>query len=197
LPQSALMQIILGSASPYRGELLARLGLPFLQRAAQVDETPIAGEHPAALAQRLAAAKARAVGAGCCGAIVLGSDQTAECGDLLLGKPGNFAKAREQLRQLSGRSARFHTAVALLDTRSDRLLGDLAVTEVRFRPLSEAEIDAYLHRESPYDCAGSFKAEGVGIALFDAIHSDDPTALIGLSLIRVRRLLQELGVAVL
>jgi len=191
------MQIILGSASPYRAELLARLGLPFLQRAARVDETPIAGEHPAALAQRLAAGKARAVGAGAPGAIVIGSDQTAECGDFILGKPGNFAKAREQLRQLSGRSARFHTAVALLDTRSNRLLGDLAVTEVRFRPLSDAEIDAYLHRELPYDCAGSFKAEGLGIALFDAIHSDDPTALIGLPLIRVRRLLQALGVAVL
>jgi len=193
------MQIILGSASPYRGELLARLGLPFLQRAAQVDETPIAGEHPAALAQRLAAAKAREIGAGCAGAgaIVIGSDQTAECGDVTLGKPGNFAKARAQLRYLSGRAAHFHTAVALLDTRSDRLLCDLAVTEVRFRPLSEAEIDAYLHRESPYDCAGSFKAEGLGIALFDTVHSDDPTALIGLPLIRVRRLLGELGVDVL
>ncbi len=191
------MQIILGSASPYRGELLARLGLPFLQRAAQVDETPIAGERPAALAQRLAAAKARGVDIQCPAAIVIGSDQTAECGDVTLGKPGDFARAREQLRYLSGRTAHFHTAVALLDTRSDRLLCDLAVTEVRFRALSEAEIDAYLHRESPYDCAGSFKAEGLGIALFDAVHSDDPTALIGLPLIRVRRLLQQLGVAVL
>lgn len=191
------MQIILGSASPYRGELLARLGLPFLQRAARVDEDPAVGEHPADLAQRLAVAKARAVGAGHPDAVVIGSDQTAECGGVTLGKPGGFAKAREQLLHLAGRSARFYTAVALLDTRSDHLLCDLAVTEVRFRQLSEAEIGAYLHREKPYDCAGSFKAEGLGIALFEAIHSDDPTALIGLPLIRVRSLLQKLGVAVL
>ena len=191
------MQIILGSASPYRGELLARLGLRFQQCAAQVDETPVAGEHPAALAQRLAAVKARAVGTDHPCAIIIGSDQTAECDGILLGKPGGFAKAREQLAQLSGRTARFYTAVALLDTHSDRLLCDLAVTEVRFRQLSATEIETYLHREAPYDCAGSFKAEGLGIVLFDAVLSDDPTALIGLPLIRVRRLLQELGVAVL
>lgn len=191
------MQIILGSASRYRAELLARLGLPFVQHAAQADETPIAGEHPADLARRLAAAKARAVGGYHPDAVVIGSDQTAECGGVALGKPGDFAKAAAQLLHLSGRSALFYTAVALLDTRSDRLLCDLAITEVRFRQLSEAEIGAYLHREKPYDCAGSFKAEGLGIALFEAIHSDDPTALIGLPLIRVRRLLHSLGIPVL
>ncbi len=191
------MQIILGSASPYRGMLLARLGLPFIQRSANVDEPPASGEQPAALAKRLAAAKAGAVGAGLRGAIVIGSDQTAECSGTLLGKAGHFDAAREQLRYLSGRSAAFYTAVTLLDTDSGRLLHDLAITEVCFRPLTDVEIAAYLHRETPYDCTGSFKAEGLGIALFDAIRSDDPTALIGLPLIRVRRLLQELGVAAL
>lgn len=191
------MQIILGSASSYRGMLLARLGLPFVQRGAEVDETPASGEHPAALAERLAAAKTRAAGEGVRGAIVIGSDQTAECSGVLLGKPGHFDAAQQQLRHLSGRSAIFYTAVALLDTDSGHLLQDLAITEVIFRPLTDAEIGAYLRRETPYDCAGSFKAEGLGIALFDAIRSDDPTALIGLPLIRVRRLLQELGVTLL
>jgi len=191
------MRLILGSTSPYRGELLARLRLPFAQLAAAVDETPMPEEQPAALALRLATTKARAAAQGQHHAIVIGADQTAECDGLLLGKPGTLARARTQLTHLAGRSARFFTAIALLDTESGRLLQDLAVTEVRLRNLDAGEIDAYLRLEEPYDCAGSFKAEGLGIALFEAIHSDDPTALIGLPLIRVRRLLQALGVPVL
>lgn len=191
------MRLILGSTSPYRGELLARLRLPFTPLAVSVDETPVPGEEPAALALRLAAAKARAAAQGQRHAIVIGADQTAECDGLLLGKPGTFARARNQLTHLSGRSARFLTAIAMVDTESGRLLQDLAITEVRLRGLGAEEIDTYLRLEEPYDCAGSFKAEGLGIALFEAIHSDDPTALIGLPLIRVQRLLQALGVSVL
>lgn len=190
------MRILLASASPYRGQLLSRLGLPFDQLAAAVEESPRGGESAAATARRLAAAKAAALAAGHPGAIIIGSDQTADCEGSLLGKPGGFAAARRQLLRLSGNSARFHTAVAVLDTRSGELAEDMAITEVKFRTLTEAEIDRYLLRETPYDCAGSFKAEGLGISLFEAVYSDDPTALIGLPLIRVRRLLAALGVAV-
>lgn len=190
------MQIILASASPYRGELLSRLGLSFRQIATDIEESARAGESAAEVARRLAAAKAEAAAADCAGAVIIGSDQTLDCGGTLLGKPGGFDAARRQLLRLSGDSARFYTAVAVLDTRSGRWMEDMAITEVKFRTLAEAEIERYLLRETPYDCAGSFKAEGLGISLFDAVHSDDPTALIGLPLIRLRRLLAVLGVAV-
>lgn len=190
------MQIILASASPYRGELLSRLGLSFRQIATDIEESARAGESAAEVARRLAAAKAEASAADCAGAVIIGSDQTLDCGGTLFGKPGGFDAARRQLLRLSGDSARFYTAVAVLDARSGRWMEDMAITEVKFRTLAEAEIERYLLRETPYDCAGSFKAEGLGISLFDAVHSDDPTALIGLPLIRLRRLLAVLGVAV-
>ena len=190
------MQILLASASPYRGQLLSRLDLPFDQAAAAIEESARPGESAAEVARRLAAAKAAALAADRPDAVIIGSDQTVDCGGTLLGKPGGFDAARRQLLALSGNRALFYTAVALLDTRSGRLEEDMAITEVTFRPLTEPEVERYLLRETPYDCAGSFKAEGLGISLFEAVHSDDPTALIGLPLIRVRRLLAVLGVAV-
>lgn len=191
------MPIILASTSPYRRELLDRLGLPFRQMAPDVDERPFAGESPATLAARLAEAKARALLDRCPNALIIGSDQTAACGDLVLGKPGAVAAAREQLQRLSGRTAHFHTAVTVLDTASGAAATRTTVTEVEFRTLSPAQIDRYLEREAPYDCAGSFKSESLGIALFRSVRSDDPTALIGLPLIHLCALLESFGVDVI
>ena len=183
--------LILGSTSPYRRELLQRLGLPFEVCAPQVDETPSPGEAPRALAERLALAKARAVAALVPGALVIGSDQVAELDGQPLGKPGTHERARAQLARMSGRTVQFHTAVAVVGPDFERV--DLAPVAVRFRTLDEDEIERYLRAEQPYDCAGSAKSEGLGIALLEAIDSDDPTALIGLPLIRTARLLRAAG----
>ncbi|HEY9253377.1 MAG TPA: Maf family nucleotide pyrophosphatase [Stenotrophomonas sp.] len=185
-------RLILASTSAYRRELLARLGLPFEQARPQVDETPWPGEAPAPLALRLAEAKARALADE--GAWALGSDQVAELDGLPLGKPGTFDAAVAQLSAMSGRSVHFHTAVCLASPTSTHLASDLTV--VHFRNLSAAEIERYLHAESPLDCAGSFKCEGLGISLFEAIDSRDPTALVGLPLIATARLLRQAGFAV-
>lgn len=190
------MKVVLASTSPYRRELFARFGLPFNQLAPDVDECPRAGEPPSALAARLSEAKARALLQRCPDALIIGSDQTAVCGSLRLGKPGDFATARAQLRHLSGQTAHFYTAVTVLNATSGKAASRTVVTEVVFRTLAPAEIDRYLEREQPYDCAGSFKVEGLGIALFKALRSDDPTALIGLPLIQLRELLAEFGVDV-
>jgi septum formation protein len=186
--------LILGSTSRYRRELLSRLRLPFTVQAPQVDETPQPGETPAALALRLAMAKARAVAAQHPQAVVIGSDQVADLDGRPIGKPGTHERAVEQLRALSGRSAVFQTAVAVVrrDTGFERVL--LAPVTVRFRQLSDAEIEHYLRTEQPYDCAGSAKCETLGIALLEAIESDDPTALVGLPLIRTCALLREAGI---
>lgn len=186
-------RLILASTSRYRAELLQRLGLPFDGMAPAVDETPHAGEPPAALAARLALAKATAVAQRLPDHWVLGSDQVCACGGTLLGKPGTRARARQQLRQLAGRSAEFHTAVALIHGATALTLTAIDVTRVRLRPLQDAEIERYLDVEPALDCAGSFKCEGLGISLCEAIDSQDPTALIGLPLIAVRRLLAEAG----
>lgn len=191
------MPIVLASTSPYRRELLDRLGLPFRQLAPDVDERPFAGESPAALAARLAEAKARALVERCPKDLIIGSDQTAACGDLVLGKPGTLAAAREQLQRLSGRTARFYTAVTLLNAASGAAATRTTITEVEFRTLSPTQIDRYLEREAPYDCAGSFKSEGLGIALFRSVRSDDPTAVIGLPLIHLCALLESFGVDVI
>ena len=191
------MPIVLASTSPYRRELLDRLGLPFRQMAPGIDERPLAGESPADLAARLAEAKARALVERCPNALIIGSDQTAACGDFVLGKPGTFAAAREQLRRLSGRTAHFHTAVTVLNAANGAAATRTTITEVVFRTLSPAQIDRYLEREAPYDCAGSFKSEGLGIVLFNAVRSDDPTALIGLPLIHLCALLESFGVDVI
>ena len=185
--------LILGSTSPYRRALLQRLRLDFTVAAPDVDETALPGEAPRDLALRLALAKAHAVAAHNPGAVVIGSDQVADLAGQPLGKPGTHQRATAQLRQMSGHSVIFQTAVAVVCPETGFEQVDLAPVVVRFRELSDAEIERYLRAEQPYDCAGSAKSEGLGIALLDAILSDDPTALIGLPLIRTARLLRAAG----
>ncbi|HWH73784.1 MAG TPA: Maf family nucleotide pyrophosphatase [Methylibium sp.] len=187
----ATAPLILGSTSRYRRELLQRLGLPFESVAPRVDETPQPGETPATLAERLAQAKADEVAARHPGAVVIGSDQVAELDGVAIGKPGTHERAVEQLRAMRGRCVVFHTAVAVRHGDFSALRR-VPVT-VRFRALSDAEIEIYLRAERPYDCAGSAKSEGLGIVLLDAIESDDPTALIGLPLIATAALLRAAG----
>lgn len=187
-------RLILGSTSVYRRELLARLRLPFDVQAPHVDETPLRGEAPAALALRLALAKAHAVAQQHPEAVVIGSDQVADLDGQLIGKPGTHDRAVAQLRRMSGRSVVFQTAVAVVCVRTAFAGSALAPVKVRFRELSEAEIERYLRAEQPYDCAGSAKSETLGIALLEAIESDDPTALVGLPLIRTCALLRAAGI---
>jgi septum formation protein len=176
---------------------MARLRIPFDVAAPEVDETPQADEAPQALARRLALAKARAVAARHPGAAVIGSDQVADLNGEPLGKPGTHERAVQQLRRMRGRTVVFQTAVAVVcaDTGFEQL--DLAPVRVRFRDLTDDEIEIYLRAETPYDCAGSAKSEGLGITLLDAIDSDDPTALVGLPLIRTCRMLRAAGVRLL
>ena len=168
--------------------------LPFTSARPETDETPLPGETPSELAQRLSQAKAAAVAGLHPGACVIGSDQVAELDGEALGQPGDAARATAQLRRMSGRTVRFHTGVCVM--RGQRCWQALDTTTVHFRQLSGQEIARYLAAELPYDCAGSFKAEGLGISLFDAIQSQDPTALVGLPLIATARLLREAGFAV-
>jgi septum formation protein len=189
----AMPPLILGSTSRYRRELLARLRLPFDVAAPAVDETPQPGEAPAALALRLALAKGRDVAARHPDAIVIGADQVCDLDGEPIGKPGTHARAVEQLTRLSGRTAVFQTALAVLRPASGFERALLAPVRVKFRALAAADIDRYLRLEQPYDCAGSAKCETLGIALLEAIDSDDPTALVGLPLIRTAALLREAG----
>ena len=195
--ETAPRPLILGSTSRYRRELLERLNLAFDVASPEVDETPLPGETPRALAQRLALAKARAVAASAPHAVVIGADQVADLNGLPLGKPGNHERAVAQLRQMRGQTVVFQTAVAVVCLQSGFEQQSLAAVSVKFRALSDEEIENYLRAEQPYDCAGSAKSEGLGIALLDAIDSDDPTALIGLPLIRTCKMLQAAGVALL
>jgi septum formation protein len=185
--------LVLASTSPYRAELLARLRLPFTAEAPGVDETPRPGEEPYALALRLAIAKAQAVALRHPDRWVLGSDQVPSLDGAVLGKPGTRENAAAQLQSFAGRAVEFHTAVALAGEASVRTAVDLTI--VRFRALTPAEIERYLDAEQAWDCAGAFKAEGLGITLFSAIESRDPTGLIGLPLIAVRALLAQAGCA--
>lgn len=187
--------LILASGSRYRAELLQRLRLPFSQSSPDVDESPRPGEDGATLAQRLALAKARAVGATAPGSWVIGSDQVAVCEDRLIGKPGSRAGAVEQLRWMSGRVVHFLTAVVLLQESSGSLYRELDSTLVRFRALGPEEIERYVDAEPAYDCAGSAKIEGLGISLCEEVQSRDPTALIGLPLIATAQLLRHAGFA--
>lgn len=193
------VDLVLASTSRYRRELLGRIAPRLRCAAPDVEETRRPGEAPADLARRLAAEKARAVAARMPGAIVIGSDQVADRDGLVLGKPGDAANARAQLAACSGRTVLFHTAICLIDRRGGDAVEYAALdrTEVVFHPLSAEAIAAYVQREQPLDCAGSFKCEGLGIALFERIGSDDPTALIGLPLIAVCRLLRAAGVEVI
>jgi septum formation protein len=189
--------LVLGSTSRYRRELLERLRVPFTVAAPDVDETPLPGEAPLALAQRLALAKAQAVAALHPQAVVIGSDQVADLHGEPLGKPGTHARAVAQLRRMRGQVVIFQTALAVACQDSGFVQQDVAAVRVLFRDLSDAEIEAYLLAEQPYDCAGSAKSEGLGIALLERIDNDDPTALIGLPLIRTARMIRAAGVKLL
>ena len=189
--------LILASTSRYRAELLQRLGLPFRAEAPGTDETQAAGEPPADLVQRLAAAKARAVAIRHPDALVIGSDQVAACGALTLGKPGTASNAEAQLALLSGKTVTFFTGICLIDTANGRCDVGLDTTRVVFRTLTATEISEDVRREQPLDCAGAFKSEGLGIALFERIESQDPSGLIGLPLIMLCAQLRRAGVSIL
>jgi septum formation protein len=189
----SMPRIVLGSTSRYRAGLLRRIIDDFEQVAPDVDEAPLPGESPRARAARLGEAKARAAGTNLRDALVIGSDQVAALGDSVLHKPGNIETAHEQLRASSGKHVDFFTGLCVFDTRDGRARSALDHTRVFFRELGDAEIDRYLERERPLDCAGSFKSEAAGIALFERIESLDPTALVGLPLIALARLLRGAG----
>jgi septum formation protein len=189
--------LILGSTSRYRKELLARLSIPFQVEAPEVDETPQAQEAPKDLALRLALAKARAVANKYPDAVVIGSDQVADLDGEPLGKPGNHTNAVKQLKRMRGKTVIFQTALSVVCVATGFEQTDLAAVKVTFRDLTDAEIESYLKAEEPYDCAGSAKSEGLGIALLAGIDNDDPTALIGLPLIRTCHMLRAAGVKLL
>ena len=197
MPDISNRKLILGSTSVYRRELLGRLNVPFVVESPHVDETPLPGEHPADLAQRLALAKARAVAQRFPDCVVIGSDQVADLDGQALGKPGTHDRATLQLRQMRGKTVIFQTAVAVVCMETGFSQQSLAPVKVQFRTLNDTEIENYLQLEQPYDCAGSAKSEGLGIALLDAIESDDPTALVGLPLIRTSRMLRAAGIELL
>lgn len=193
----ALGELVLASSSRYRAQLLARLELPFTSQAADLDERPGAGESARGLVARLSREKAERVAQDHPMALVIGSDQCALCKDRILGKPGDAPRAREQLAMLSGNAVEFLTGLCLLDARTGSTQATVVVTTVRFRTLSAAQIADYVAREQPFDCAGAFKSEGLGIALFEAIEGDDPNALVGLPLIALCGMLDRAGLPVL
>ena len=197
IPTGTNRQLILGSTSRYRRELLERLRIPFQVVAPDVDETPLPQESPIDLAERLALAKAKAVAAQFPQAVVIGSDQVADLNGQSLGKPGTHDKAVAQLRMMRGQTVVFQTAVAVVCKETGFEQCSLATVRVKFRDLTDDEIENYLRIEQPYDCAGSAKSEGLGIALLDSIDSDDPTALIGLPLIRTCQMLRAAGIELL
>ena len=187
--------LILASTSPYRRELLGRFQIPFEVCAPETDETPLPDERPAATAERLAVAKAGAVVPRYPGSLIIGSDQVAYCGTQHFGKPGTREKSREQLRSLSGKVVIFHTGLCLLNAASGRKHIRGVATEVRFRELSDAEIERYMDKEDALNCAGSARSEGLGVSLLEWMKSDDPTALIGLPLIALAEMLRAEGLA--
>ena len=192
-----LRTLVLASTSPYRQELLTRLGLPFETASPEVDETRHADEDPEELVKRLSLEKAKAVAEKYPDALIIGSDQVATLGDTIIGKPGPHERAMEQLKAASGQSVTFLTGLALYDSASGRSHTVCEPFRVDFRDLGEKEIDDYLRREEPYDCAGSFKSEGLGIALFSLMDGEDPNSLVGLPLIQLVSMLRENGVHVL
>ncbi|MGH8640922.1 MAG: Maf family protein [Burkholderiales bacterium] len=189
-------RIVLASSSPYRRELLARLQLDFAIKAPAIDEAVLPGEAAGATALRLAQAKARAVSGEFPKSLVIGCDQVAELDGACLGKPGSHGSAVAQLKAMRGKSVVFHTAVALLNSRTDAMQATDVPTTVLFRDYSDREIERYLEIERPYDCAGSAKIEGLGIVLVERVSSDDPSALIGLPLMRLAAMLRAEGVTV-
>nr|WP_315473420.1 Maf family nucleotide pyrophosphatase [uncultured Rhodoferax sp.] len=197
MQDSAPRKLVLGSTSAYRRELLQRLRVPFAVAAPDVDETPQPYENPLALARRLALAKAQAVAQQYPDCVVIGSDQVADLDGEPLGKPGTHERAVAQLQKMRGKTVVFQTAVAVVCLASGFVQEDVAPVRVVFRDLSDAEIENYLRAETPYDCAGSAKSEGLGIALLESIDNDDPSALVGLPLIRTSRMLRAAGIALL
>jgi MAF protein len=187
-------KLILGSSSPYRKELLLRLGLDFSTSSPEVDETAQLEEKPQQLVVRLAELKARTVGITHPGALIIGSDQVATLEGKILGKPGNYETAFEQLSFTAGKSVEFLTGLCLYNSANGKIQTHCEPFRVKFRPLSNEEIRSYLLREQPYNCAGSFKSEGLGIALFEAMEGEDPNALIGLPLIRLISMLRNEGI---
>jgi septum formation protein len=190
-------KLVLASTSPYRRELLSRLGLPFEVANPETDETPLAGEAPTSTALRLSEAKARAVAGSYPDALIIGSDQVAEMGGKVFGKPGTHQRAVEQLRQLSGQTVNFFTGLCVLNSRTGAAEVCGVPTLVGFRELDDRKIENYLRREPAYNCAGSAKSEGLGISLLTRIHGDDPNALIGLPLIALCDLLRKQGMSIL
>ena len=197
MPETSHRKLLLGSTSSYRRELLSRLHVPFDVESPHVDETPLPGEHPAALARRLALAKAQAVAHRFPDCVVIGSDQVADLDGQALGKPGTHERAVAQLRQMRGKTVIFQTAVAVVCQQSGFCQQALAPVKVTFRALDDDEIETYLRLEQPYDCVGSAKSEGLGIALLQSIENDDPTALVGLPLIRTSQMLRAAGIPLL
>lgn len=189
--------LVLASASRWRRQLLERLGLPFVTASPDIDESPLPGEAILAMTRRLAEQKARTVASQFPDALVIGSDQSAVLDGRILCKPGSHAQAREQLRAQSGRALDFHTGLCVLDTASGQCQVTVESTRVSFRHLDEAQIERYLHREQPYDCAGSFRSEALGIALLAGMEGRDPTALVGLPLMALCELLAGAGLDVL
>lgn len=190
---STSLPVVLASTSPYRKELLQRTGIDFKTIAPDVDESCLPGETPENLVKRLAEAKARVIGK-TCQALIIGSDQVAASGDEILGKPGTHENAVAQLRKLSGKLVTFQTGLCLLNSTSNEMQVDNIPFRVQFRKLDEQQIERYLRADQPYNCAGSFKSEGLGITLFERMDGDDPTALIGLPLIRLTSMLMQAGV---
>jgi MAF protein len=187
------MELILASSSPYRRALLARLGLPFISASPEVDETPRPDETAPILVERLAFAKAKTLSAKYPRALIIGSDQVCLCGTTILGKPGDMSRARLQLQTCSGQQVDFYTGLVLLDSMTGTHQYKLDVFSVFFRSLAETEIENYLQREQPFDCAGSFKAEGLGISLFERMDGTDFHSLIGLPLISLCEMLRQAG----
>lgn len=187
--------LILGSTSPFRRELMQRLRLPFTTAAPDIDETRHTGESPTAMVQRLSLEKAQAVAATHPNSLVIGSDQCAVLGEQVIGKPHTHANAVAQLQAAAGQTVRFLTGLCLYDGRDGSYQLEVVPFDVTFRELTLAEIDSYLHQEQPYNCAGSFKSEGLGVTLFQRMQGDDPTALIGLPLIRLCAMLRTLNIS--
>jgi MAF protein len=191
------VRLILASSSQYRRRMLETLGLPFDVRRPDIDESPSLDESPRALVARLAQAKARAVGDGSTAELIIGSDQTAALDGRFLTKPGGAQRAVEQLHQLSGRTVTFFTGLCLYNTRTDRVQSSVETYTVTLRTLTDAQIETYVQRDQPFDSAGAFRSEGLGIALFERLEGDDPNTLVGLPLIRLVEFLGNEGIDVL
>lgn len=189
--------LVLASTSPYRKALLERLQIPFVTHSPDVDESPLPGEAPEALVKRLSYDKAKAVAAHYPQAVIIGSDQVATLKGNIIGKPGNHENAKAQLQTASGKTVTFLTGLTVLNTTNGNAQTTIDHFEVTFRMLSDDQIETYLSKEKPYNCAGSFKSEGLGIALFTEMKGKDPTSLIGLPLIELTSLLAKLNISAL